>query len=969
MKKHCLLAISICLLTIGLSACGDDSNSGPQNCQGDNCKPDDITIDDQNPKCETVQCGDVCCEKGEICDKTNHCKVPCETVECGGVCCKEGEVCDSNQCKDACKTVECGGVCCEEGEICDKTNHCKIPCKTVECGGICCQEGEFCDEFNHCTETCKNAECDGFCCSEGEICDEFNNCMMPCKQEETTCPVAAESMTVCCAEGFLCLETGCRLDCGSNAYCNGICCESGEVCEDSKCKPQCLGTRCGVNEELCCSSEEACIYNKCLLRGKTCASVNDCKYDEFCEETTKTCISIKEDPYLCVVLPTAGKFEPQLQWHWPVDLPGGKPSTDPDYDEVLDTPIAINVTDDNGDGKVDEYDIPDVIFSSRNINLGEGSYYKVPGVVRVISGDDGHEIASSQPIYYPAENLAAADIDGDGKIEIVATTIAQTQNRVDLLNVIPDNQSPTGYKLAPKASANVSYSLDAIGGMTDSSIADLDGDGVAEIISNQGILKFDKASGTLSWHCQKKMGFRPIPVDLDGDKKLELVAGGVFDLDCNELISGSKKSREYWAVADLIDSGKDASETGELVPEIVRTYYTDRAPGKVEIWKLYKKDGNWSYQVARTAEIPINAARAQSELNLNCATSPTAYNCLAGGGAPVIADFNGDQRPDIGFASRWYYIVYSNKDDKLDILWADSNIHDYTSAATGSSVFDFEGDGVAEVVYADEFNLHIYSGLGAQEDKDGDGYPDADPIFSEPNSNGTLTEYPIIVDVDNDGSTEIVVASTRYSGAPKSIYGVRAFEDPNGRWVRTRRIWNQHNYFVTNINEDGTVPKTPEVNWENEKLNNFRQNVQPSGMFNAPNLVAKDLVFDDKNCTADTLQFTATIENKGSLGVKAGVTLSFYAKNANNTSNDAYLGSTKVPSIIPPGGQASAKFDWDYKGKLPGQDERTLISTPVDVYFVIDKPTEDKPFGEFIECVEDDNQSKDLPEVKCNIIN
>ena len=728
MKKHCLVAISILLLSMGITACGNDSNSSSPNCQGDNCNntvPDDPIIDDQIKKCETVLCGDVCCKSGEICDNNKHCKVPCANVECGNVCCKEGEVCDgSGHCKSSCETIECGGVCCKEGEVCDDSNHCKTPCANVECAGICCEEDEFCDEFNKCTEECKTVECGDFCCAEGDICDTFGNCMTPCKSVETPCPVAAENMTLCCDEGYLCIETGCQLDCKGNAYCNGICCEDNEVCEDNKCKMQCSGTRCGVEEELCCGNDEICIYNKCLPSGKSCTSVNDCAYDEFCEETTKTCISINHDPNACVVLPKTGKFEPQLQWHWPVHLPGGKPSTDPDYDEVLDTPIAINVTDDNGDERIDEYDIPDVIFASRNRNLGEGSYYRVPGVVRVISGDDGHEIASSTPIYYPAENLAAADIDGDGKIEIVATTIAQSPNRVDLLNVIPDENSPTGYILDVKASANVSYSLDAIGGMTDSSIADLDGDGVAEIISNQGILQYNKDTGTLSWRCQKIMGFRPIPVDLDGDNKQELVAGGVFDLDCNELIPGSHKSREYWAVADLIDSGSDAAETGELVPEIVRTYYTNSAPGKVEIWKLYNKDGKWSYKVAKTADIPINSDRAKSELNLNCATSPSAYNCLAGGGAPVIADFNGDGRPDIGFASRWYYIVYSNTDDNLSILWADSKIHDYSSAATGSSVFDFEGDGVAEVVYADEFNLHIYSGIGAQTDEDGDGYPD-----------------------------------------------------------------------------------------------------------------------------------------------------------------------------------------------------------------------------------------------------
>ncbi len=906
MKNSKWLVISAVslLLTIGTTSCGDDAKDSSEKCHGDACQSDNHQQNDDARQDDDKQNDDKQDDGKQDDDKQGDDKQGDD---------KQG---DDQKPKDECSTIQCGDECCEEGYICD----------------------------------------------------EFNHCMKPCAENETKCAIAQESMTVCCFEGFTCGEDGCQLDCGNNVLCDDVCCQDGEICEEGKCKTPCNGTRCGESEELCCEEGQACLFNTCTVLGKPCETVKDCEYDEFCEEITKTCTTIDKDPKACVVLPSPGDFKPKLQWHWPIDLPDGKPSVAPDYNEVLDTPIAINVTDDNGDDKVDENDIPDVIFSTRNPKAGEGNYYSLPGVVRVISGDDGHEIASSETIYYPAENLSAADIDGDGQIEIVATTIAQKPNRVDLLNVVPDKDSPTGYKLVVKASANVSYSLDAIGGMTDTSIADLDGDGVAEVVSNQGVLQYNKETKELSWRCQKIMGFRPIPVDLNGDGIQELVAGGVYDLDCNELIGGSKKSREYWAVADLLETESNAEETGELEPEIVRTYYTDRAPGKIEIWKLYQKDGKWSYKAARTADIPINAGRAKSELGLNCATSPTAYNCLAGGGAPVIADFDGDHRPDIGFASRWYYIVYSNKSDSLNILWADANIHDYSSAATGSSVFDFEGDGVAEVIYADEYYLRVYSGLGSSTDNNGDGYSDESIIYKEENSNGTLTEYPIIVDVDNDGSTEIVVASTSYSGAPKSIYGVRAFEDPNGKWVRTRRIWNQHNYFVTNINEDGTVPAKPEVNWKNEKLNNFRQNVQPSGMFNAPNLVAKGLVSDENRCTENSLQLIASVENQGSLGVKAGATVSFYAKNANGTSDTAYLGAVKVPSILSPGSQATVTFNWDLTGTFPGQETPTKIETPATIYFIIDPPTEDKQRGEFIECKEDDNQSEDLIDAKCDII-
>ena len=36
--------------------------------------------------------------------------------------------------------------------------------------------------------------------------------------------------------------------------------------------------------------------------------------------------------------------------------------------------------------------------------------------------------------------------------------------------------------------------------------------------------------------------------------------------------------------------------------------------------------------------------------------------------------------------------------------------------------------------------------------------------------------------------------------------GVIVFEDVANKWTRTRRIWNQHSYHVTNVNEDATIP-------------------------------------------------------------------------------------------------------------------------------------------------------------------
>jgi len=180
-----------------------------------------------------------------------------------------------------------------------------------------------------------------------------------------------------------------------------------------------------------------------------------------------------------------------------------------------------------------------------------------------------------------------------------------------------------------------------------------------------------------------------------------------------------------------------------------------------------------------------------------------------GGGPPIIADFDNDGQPEVGVASADYYVVFEADGT---VKWQQPN-KDYSSAATGSSVFDFNHDGEAEVLYNDEEYFRIYRG------------PTGEVLFETPNGSGTLVEYPIIVDVDNDGEVEIVLAANDYAFG--SHIGIRVFGNaniiPGCNWVNARKIWNQHTYHITNVNDDGTIPIIEQNNWE--IYNNYRQNV------------------------------------------------------------------------------------------------------------------------------------------------
>jgi hypothetical protein len=59
-------------------------------------------------------------------------------------------------------------------------------------------------------------------------------------------------------------------------------------------------------------------------------------------------------------------------------------------------------------------------------------------------------------------------------------------------------------------------------------------------------------------------------------------------------------------------------------------------------------------------------------------------------------------------------------------------------------------------------------------------------------------------------------------------HGVTVWKEQSDRWAGSRQVWNQHNYFVTNVRDDGTIPSMAEVqsHWQTGGPNTFRQNVQ-----------------------------------------------------------------------------------------------------------------------------------------------
>jgi hypothetical protein len=154
---------------------------------------------------------------------------------------------------------------------------------------------------------------------------------------------------------------------------------------------------------------------------------------------------------------------------------------------------------------------------------------------------------------------------------------------------------------------------------------------------------------------------------------------------------------------------------------------------------------------------------------------------------PTIADFDGDGQADIAVADASAVYVFHGTGG---LMWQAPTTD--VSCCVGISAFDFEGDGKFELIVQDRGEVFIYRGA------------DGTMLFHAPRPNETAYEQPVVADIDNDGKGELVVTLFGSSG---SSSGIIAYADAGGTWVSAPRIWNEQAYHVTNVFENGAIPR------------------------------------------------------------------------------------------------------------------------------------------------------------------
>jgi hypothetical protein len=119
--------------------------------------------------------------------------------------------------------------------------------------------------------------------------------------------------------------------------------------------------------------------------------------------------------------------------------------------------------------------------------------------------------------------------------------------------------------------------------------------------------------------------------------------------------------------------------------------------------------------------------------------------------------------------------------------------------------------------------------------------------------------------------------NTCRAGHPHGLQGIRVYSDANDNWVRSRPIWNQHAYSVTNVSDTGTIPATSmwQNNWDQLGLNNFRQNVPgvANGLATGDPTAGASSMF---SCSTTGAVLSVPVCNRGSAPIGAGLSVGFY---------------------------------------------------------------------------------------------
>lgn len=553
---------------------------------------------------------------------------------------------------------------------------------------------------------------------------------------------------------------------------------------------------------------------------------------------------------------------------------------------VFQTPLVVDIDSDC---------IPEIIMSGTTSYTNSNGTPRLTSGIIVVNSTNGNTISSFPTVDYSwtsTLSYAVADVNSDGTPEIVIAAANVNSNPVATRGklVCYDFSGNVIWISDQNFGNNTILQFDGTPGF-----ADFNQDGSPEVyIHNQifnaetGVMLADGGSngiGQMGWLsgyfeiCQVAAG------DLDSDPSdLELAAGfTIYDVQITNPNGVTGNTMTPFSITvdgslrDGLTSLADINMDGKL-DVVVSTGGTEITS---RLYAYYLDNTNNPVLIARVA-MP------------RATTAPGSIYS----GPPLVSDIDGLGTPSICVTRNYRLLAYEyNGTTTFQQKWVLTTVDN--SGCTGITSFDFDQDGLEEIVFRDEQNLTIINGNGSS------------PTILSTTNCGSLTvcDMPVVADIDNSGSTKICVTC----GTDPSK--LKVFESNAAvPWAPSRGIWNQFGYNYTNINDDATVPQFLENNatLSGGAYNNFY--VQASALDSLGNYlvpaaeasVSIDCITNDQINDELTISYTVSNSNTASQSLLPNLNMSLFDGDPESTGT--LINLQVLNSTITQGGSISGSF-------------------------------------------------------------